>query len=188
MLFIVLFFTGLRLGEALALTHADLLDHKLSITKSVTKFSETDVYEVKDTKNVSNIREVTLNDSLYLLLLEYQSSKKENPDFSYSWFLFGDAKPLSRTNIARSKDNEVKKSGVKRITIHQFRHSHATNLINDEVNVVAVSRRLGHSDVSMTLRVYTHLFQKIDLELVENIEKSSHDLLTGALLHQFNSI
>ena len=101
--------------------------------------------------------------------------------------MFGGEKPLSRTNITRRKDNAVKESGVKRITIHQFRHSHATNLINDGVNVVAVSRRLGHSDVSMTLKVYTHLFQKVDVELVENLEKSSHDLLTDDDLIQFNS-
>jgi integrase len=60
-----------------------------------------------------------------------------------------------------------------------IRNSHAANLINDGVNVVAVSRRLGHSDVSMTLKVYTHLFQRTDIELFENLEKSSHDLLTA---------
>jgi integrase len=51
-----------------------------------------------------------------------------------------------------------------------IRNSHAANLINDGVNAVAVSRRLGHSDVSMTLKVYTHLFQRTDIELVENLE------------------
>ncbi len=119
-----------------------------------------------------------MNDSLYLLLLDYQNTEKQDTDFQYSWFMFGGVKPLSRTNVSRYKDNAIEKSGVKRITIHQFRHSHATNLINDGVNVVAVSKRLGHSDVSMTLRVYTHLFQKIDEELIDNLEKSSHDLLT----------
>jgi len=51
-----------------------------------------------------------------------------------------------------------------------IRNSHAANLINDGVNVVAVSRRLGHLDVSMALKVYTHLFQRVDIELVENLE------------------
>ena len=188
MLFIVLFFTGLRLGEALSLNWLDLKDHKLSITKSVSKIAENALYEVKETKNVSSIRDVTLNESLYSLLLDYKKEEAARSGFSDSWFMFGGEKPLSRTNIARRKDNAVKESGVKRITIHQFRHSHATNLINDGVNVVAVSRRLGHSDVSMTLKVYTHLFQKVDIELVENLEKSSHDLLTDDNLIQFNSI
>jgi len=59
-----------------------------------------------------------------------------------------------------------------------IRNSHAANLINDGVNVVTVSKRLGHSDVSMTSKVYMQLFQRTDIELVENLEKSSHDLLT----------
>ncbi|MBR5340655.1 MAG: tyrosine-type recombinase/integrase [Erysipelotrichaceae bacterium] len=52
---------------------------------------------------------------------------------------------------------EIKESGVKRIRIHDFRHSHATNLINDGVNIVAVSKRLGHSDITQTFNTYTHL-------------------------------
>lgn len=191
MLYIVLFLTGMRLGEALALTYEDLTDHKLSITKSMTKLSEKGVFEVKDTKNISSIRDISLNDSLYSSLLEYKKAREGTEGFRDSWFLFGGEKPLSRTSITRYKDLGVEKSGVKRITIHQFRHSHATNLINDGVNVVAVSRRLGHSDVSMTLRVYTHLFQKIDEELVQNLEKSSHDLLTSPNninLDQFRTI
>lgn len=185
MLFIVLFFTGLRLGEALSLTWLDLKDHKLSITKSVSKVAENGFYEVKETKNVSSIRDVSLNDSLNSLLLDFKKRESTKEGFSDSWFMFGGTKPLSRTSITRKKDNAVEASGVKRITIHQFRHSHATNLINDGVNVVAVSRRLGHSDVSMTLRIYTHLFQKIDTELVENLEESSQILLKNLLTGTF---
>ena len=87
----------------------------------------------------------------------------------------------------RSFKNIIEVKEVKHINNYVFLQIKYNdgNLINDGVNVVAVSRRLGHSDVSMTLRVYTHLFQKIDLELVENIENSSHDLLTGTLLHRF---
>ncbi|MBQ2655996.1 MAG: tyrosine-type recombinase/integrase [Erysipelotrichaceae bacterium] len=59
-----------------------------------------------------------------------------------------------------------------------IRNSHAANLINDGVNVVAVSRRLGHSDVSMTLKVYMQLFQRTDIELAKKTGKifsrSSH--------------
>lgn len=177
-LFVILFLTGLRLGEALALTWRDLTDRKLSITKSMSKVCEFDVFEVKETKNFASIRDVSLNEALFRFLLEHKARQSCLEGFSDYWYVAGGSKPLSRTNITRQKDKAVKKSGVKRITVHQFRHSHATYLINDGVNVVAVSRRLGHSDVSMTLKVYTHLFQKIDIELVENLELSSHDLLT----------
>ena len=176
-LFIVLYYTGLRLGEAMALNWKDLKDHKLIINKSMTKISENGSYEIKDTKNISSIREVSLNDLIYKYLKLVQKSQMSEDDFSYSWFIFGGKKPLSRTRITNAKDKAIKKSGVKRITIHEFRHSHASNLINEGVNIVAVSRRLGHSDVNMTLKVYTHLFKKNDDILVDYLEKSSQNLL-----------
>ena len=50
------------------------------------------------------------------------------------------------------------------------------------MNIVAVSRRLGHSDVEMTLKVYTHLFKNKDTEIIDFLEKSSPILLQN-LLH-----
>lgn len=70
------------------------------------------------------------------------------------------------------------KSGVKKIRIHDLRHSHATILINNGINIVSVSRRLGHSDVNMTLKNYTHLLQKRDEEMMHLLDESSHNLLT----------
>ena len=96
--------------------------------------------------------------------------------------MFGRDKPVSRTQITRVKDKAVDLSCVKPITIHQFRHSHASILINGGMNIVAVSRRLGHSDVEMTLKVYTHLFKNKDTEIIDFLEKSSPNLLQN-LLH-----
>ncbi|MBR2677045.1 MAG: tyrosine-type recombinase/integrase [Solobacterium sp.] len=59
-----------------------------------------------------------------------------------------------------------------------MRHSHASILINNGFNIVAVSRRLGHSDVNITLKVYTHLLQKRDEEMMVFLDKSSQNLLT----------
>ena len=176
-LFITLYYTGLRLGEAMALSWKDLKDHKLVINKSMAKISENGSYEIKDTKNVSSIREVSINNLIYLYLLTSKKEQMKQEGFTSSWFIFGRSKPLSRTRITHAKDLAVKRSGVKRITIHDFRHSHASNLINEGINIVAVSRRLGHSDVSMTLKVYTHLFKKNDDILVDYLEKSSQNLL-----------
>ena len=60
---------------------------------------------------------------------------------------------------------------LKKIRIHDLRHSHATILINNGVNIVAVSKRLGHSDINMTLKVYTHLLEKNADELVDKLEE-----------------
>ncbi|MCR4632814.1 MAG: tyrosine-type recombinase/integrase [Erysipelotrichaceae bacterium] len=67
--------------------------------------------------------------------------------------MFWGEEPLSRTSIERIKNIAVSKSGVKKIRIHDFRHSHASNLIGEGMDIVAVSKRLGHSSVDMTLKV-----------------------------------
>ncbi len=65
--------------------------------------------------------------------------------------------------------------------MHDFRHSHASNLIANGMNIVAVSRRLGHSDVNMTLQVYTHLIKRNEDEVTTYISNSSQNLLNGPL-------
>ena len=178
-IFITLFYTGLRLGEALALNWNDLKDNCLSITKSNSKVCETGNYMIKYPKNVSSIRDVSINKSLNDYLLSIKEKEKKKDNYSDTWFIFGGEKPLSRTSIERVKNAAVKMSGVKKIRLHDFRHSHASILIGEGVDIVAVSKRLGHSNVSMTLKVYTHLLDKNDDKLVDFVEKSSHDLLTA---------
>lgn len=61
------------------------------------------------------------------------------------------------------------KSGLQKIRIHDFRHSHASLLINSGVNIVAVSRRLGHENISTTLKTYTHLMDNTKQQLLDKI-------------------
>ncbi|MPM35406.1 Tyrosine recombinase XerC [bioreactor metagenome] len=86
--------------------------------------------------------------------------------------MFGRVKPLVLASIDRAKEIAIKKAGVKRIRIHDFRHSHASNLIASGVNIVAVSKRLGHSDVNMTLKVYTHLIKETESKLINYVDSS----------------
>ncbi len=175
-LFMTLFLTGMRLGEALALSWSDLSNSELSITKSHTKQTEKGSYEIKIPKNTSSVRVVAINRSLNKMLLDLKETARQTTiDFSEKDFIFGGKKPLSRTTIDRKKDEAVMKSGVKRIRIHDFRHSHASILITNGMNIVSVSKRLGHSDVNMTLKVYTHLINKKDEKLLSFLEDSSHN-------------
>lgn len=175
-MFITLFNTGMRLGEALALCWYDLKNSEISITKSHTKQTEKGSYEIKIPKNNSSIRSVAINASLNSLLLDQKkSSQNKDANFSENDFIFGGKKPLARTTVERKKNEAIERSGVKKIRIHDFRHSHATILINSGMNIVSVSRRLGHSDINMTLRVYTHLLHKKDMKLLDFLEESSHN-------------
>lgn len=64
-------------------------------------------------------------------------------------------------------DEYSKKVGVKRIRIHDLRHSHASLLINAGVNPLAISRYLGHVEVDMTLNTYSHLYPSSNEKLLE---------------------
>lgn len=177
-LFMILFYTGMRKGECLALTWEDLLDHKLNIDKSLTRKTDLkDSYEIKEPKNVSSIRVISLNNGLYDYLMTYKKVQMQLPGYREDWFIFGGPRPVAENTLTRAKDNACKKAGVKIIHIHDFRHSHASNLIADGVNIVAVSKRLGHSDVSMTLQIYTHLLDKNDDELIDHLEKISTNVV-----------
>jgi len=81
-------------------------------------------------------------------------------------YLFGDLEPVSLSTLQRSFKVALDASGSKKITIHDLRHSHASYLIGNGANIVAVSRRLGHSDVNITLKVYTHMLKESEDKLL----------------------
>jgi integrase len=77
--------------------------------------------------------------------------------FNNNWFVFSGLNPLSQTTVGRRKDEYCIKAKVKRIRIHDLRHSHATLLLYRNVPITVISNRLGHADISMTLNTYSHL-------------------------------
>ena len=85
--------------------------------------------------------------------------------------MFGGKTGLSVTTIDRYFKDAIKKSGVKPIRLHDLRHSHATILINNGVNIVAVSKRLGHASVEQTLKTYTHLLKDTNEGMMNKINK-----------------
>lgn len=164
--FYFLYNTGLRRGEAIALQKTDVRDNKVSVTKAMRHYKN----GFTPLKNASSKRTVLLNQKT----IDYIQPLFDDPGN----FLFGGEKPLSITSIQRHFEADTKKvqsidSAIQSITLHDLRHSHATNLINNGANIVAVSKRLGHSSVEMTLSVYTHLLSKSAEELVEILESIS---------------
>lgn len=177
LLFILLYYTGMRLGEALALTWNDFNDQSISITKSVTRKTIKGSYEIRQPKNISSYRSINLGNKLTVYIKNYRDQEKQIPGYSDDWFIFGRINPLVLSSIDRNKELAIKKSGVRRIRIHDFRHSHASNLIASGANIVAVSKRLGHSNINMTLKVYTHLFNKTEIELVTFLDLNINNVI-----------
>jgi len=152
--FTFLYHTGARLGEAKALLVTDINDGSVSINKSMKHY----INGVKPLKTVSSRRTIQLDNQT----LEVLKPLLERSPL----YLFGDLEPVSLSTLQRSFKAALDASGLKRITIHDLRHSHASYLIGNGANVVAVSRRLGHSDVNITLKVYTHMLKESEDKLL----------------------
>lgn len=168
--YIVLFYTGVRLGEAQALKWKDLDGDILHIYKSLSKSGGDYFMCESNPKTASSVRDIELGPELGLYLRNYkQKLMDKNEDFSDDWYMFGGRRYISRTSATRHKDIAVEKAEVPRMTLHDFRHAHASNLIAKGVNIVSVSRRLGHSSVTITLDVYTHRLGKNDPDLINKL-------------------
>ena len=85
--------------------------------------------------------------------------------FSNEFFVFGDNSCISYTTIDRKKDYYFNLSGVKRITMHQFRHSHASLLISNNVSLNVIAKRLGDTP-DVVLKTYAHLFPQKEAEVL----------------------
>ena len=152
--FRLLAFTGMRKGESLALkwSDIDLEKQTLYINKAVSR-SATGLY-IQTQKTPSSIRRISIDDKTVSILQEY---KKESPDGlvfqSEDGGILSPAKPRKwyLTAMKNLPDD------FKQISIHGFRHTHASLLFEAGASIKDVQSRLGHSDIQTTMDVYTHV-------------------------------
>lgn len=156
--FETLFWTGCRRGEAIALQCDDLDGDALTISHSQRTHKE----GLKPTKTKQK-RTIALDENLSKHLNELKDNYKTG-------YLFGGECSLNTFSISKYFSRARNKAGLsKKITVHSLRHSHATFLINSGVNIVSVSKRLGHANVNTTLKTYTHLLERTDDDMMNFI-------------------
>lgn len=148
--FTFMFYTGTRPGETFALQFKDIIGDYISINKTLTSHNGR---EFDDPKSFSSVRMVKLDKRLKRDILDLKS---KYDGWNLDYFIFGGSKPLAPTTVNRYKLMACQKANLRPITLHQFRHSHATLLVNNNILINEVSRRLGHSNVSITLNTYVH--------------------------------
>ncbi len=159
--FSIAFYTGMRKGEINALRWCDIDGEMLSVNRSVAQKVKGKENVFTPPKNASSQRKLQLPKPLVNILkqqkeIQQKTFKRWNEDF----LVCGADNPLRDTALSNKNIELSQKAGVKTIRIHDFRHTHATLLINEGINVQEIARRLGHANATITLKVYAHLYPR----------------------------
>lgn len=163
--FMLLFYSGARIGEVLALTWKDI-DFKNNTININKRYYNT---EIDTPKNESSIRIVKLPNHTINLIRKL----KLKGTFKEDYFIFGSFyKPLNQSTVNQQYYKYLDRLGekFKKIRLHDFRHSHASYLINKGYDIQIVSKRLGHNKVSTTLDIYAHLYPNKEDDAVLEME------------------
>lgn len=163
MAFMTLYWTGMRLGELLALNpkDVDLKKRTISITKSYQRLGKKDV--ITPPKTPKSKRVITIPEFLAADIKDYMDSLY---DLQEDDRLF----PITKYYLEHEMQRGIKESGVKRIRVHDLRHSHASMLIELGFSPLEIANRLGHEKVETTLNTYAHLYPNKQTKLAERLD------------------
>lgn len=148
----LLFYYGLRSGEAMALNFSDIKGNYLHINKNISRRGSREITSVKSDKS-NRILKLDLKMKIKFLILKTYYCKKFGESIDY--YIFGGINPLSPTSCNRYKHNACLNTGMFEIKNHEFRHSYATRMCKKK-DIKEVSDSLGHSSVSITYDIYVH--------------------------------
>lgn len=176
--------TGLRLGELLALkwTDIDFINNTLNVNKSIKRVTfinkegkrENKIIEQTPKTETSN-RTVPIPENiikeLKLYMKKQSKSKKDNEFYNDNDYIFCDklGNPLDPKLLPRNFKSVLKKADIRQIKYHSLRHTYATRLFEAGVPIKTVQALLGHSDISTTMNIYTHVMPEQKAQAAESI-------------------
>lgn len=159
----ILFYCGLREGEVLALTPADISENEsmLHVNKTFIEVEGTEYFLTPKTE--TSQRDITMPQSLHDETLAYINDMKIG--------LHQQIFDIKKSTLIKHFYNQAIKLGLPRIRIHDLRHSHASMLIDMGRDIMEVSERLGHTSPQTTWNIYAHLYPGKEKELAEELDK-----------------
>lgn len=163
-IFMTLYYTGMRIGELLALSVSDIdFDNSIiHVSKSMQRIKKQ--YVITSPKTKKSTRDILIPDLLVTCLQNYVSTIYK-PDKSELIF------QISREPIRHKLNCYAKLAGVKKIRLHDLRHSHASLLIELGFSPLLIAERLGHENIETTLNVYSHLYPNKQEEVARKLQE-----------------
>ena len=157
--FTMLFYTGRRKGEILALTPADVKSDKIIFNKSLTQKTLNNApYKITSTKS-DKVYSTPICDTLAKELKQYVPNEP---------FYFGGVSPVPAETLRRKFDMYIKKAEVKRIRIHDLRHSFVSMIIHLGANFTVVADLIGDT-VEQVTKTYGHMYEEDKISVIRRI-------------------
>lgn len=170
--FNVAFYTGMRKGEINALKWTDIDGDIIHVRRSITQKLKGEDRETPP-KNKSSHRELQMPKPLKEILREHWIRQKQDERYTNGFRVCGGPECLRDTTVEKANQRFAEGAGLSHIRIHDFRHTHATVLVNEGINIQEIARRLGHADVKMTWNTYAHLYPREEERAVSILDKIS---------------
>lgn len=163
-MFELLFWTGMRSGELLALTLDDFKfkDRVVSVNKSYARYKGEDL--IQEPKTPKSKRNIIIPE---FLCEEIRKFSERRYDYRSDERLF----PMTKFFLHHEMKRGCQNSGVKKIRVHDLRHSHASLLIEMGFSPLIIAERLGHEDIQTTLQTYSHLYPNKQEEVANRLEE-----------------
>ena len=161
--FEMLYWCGIREGELFALTPADFNLEKgtVRINKSYQRIGRRDV--ITDPKTPKSNRTIQMPDFLTNEIRDYLKMLYKPKDDERIFC-------LGKSNLNKHLKKGAEAAGVKKIRVHDLRHSHISLLIQEGYSAVAIANRVGHESIDITYR-YAHMFPSVQTEMAESLNK-----------------
>ncbi len=166
-LYKLLLATGLRICEALALSWSDIdfVNNTVSVSKTLIQYSN----EIQDSaKTKESNRLVSVDSETISMLKEWRKQQNDGAISLHDSLVFSYHQKMRTYELERQHlVRHFKKAKVPNIGFHGFRHTHASLLMNNDVNPKEIQMRLGHADYSITMNLYSHLAKEKKKETAE---------------------
>lgn len=154
--FAIAHYTGLRKGEINALKWSDIEGDILNVRRSMSQKIKGSAITETPPKNKTSYRSLQMPLPLIEALNEHRARYLAINEYSEDLSICGGKQCLSDTSIENRNLLYAKKAGLPHIRIHDFRHSHASLLANEGINIQEIARRLGHAKIEQTWNTYSH--------------------------------